>query len=204
MSECTQCELHCERTQIVYPTPCLPGGLLVIGEAPGADEDQAGEGFVGQSGRVLDALLRKHGLRRRIEYGVANIARCRPPGNRKPTSAEKAACLPHLANAIVTIRPRALLLVGGTAISVILGAGSVFRRVQQSRESAFCDFSLSHPAFAEALKRESPTLFSHGINAIPMPHTSGLAWNRPAADCRRWSAIGEEQVELAASILKRS
>ncbi len=201
MSECTSCELHCARKQIVYPTPCQPGGLLVIGEAPGADEDEAGEGFVGQSGKVLDALLRKHGLRRGMEYGVANIARCRPPNNRKPTSAEKAACLPHLADSIISIRPKALLLVGGTAISVILGGGSVFVRVQQSRESAFCDYSFSHAAFAGALKANDPALFRAGIIAIPTPHTSGLAWNRTAADGRRWSEIGDEQVAMAARYL---
>ena len=198
MIDCTNCNLHYHRENIVNPTPCHRGGLLVIGEAPVADEDRVGEGFVGKAGSVLSALLESHGLRRGREYGVANIIRCWPPGNRNPAATEKAACLPLLASSIIDLQPKALLLVGGTAISAILGSGSVFRRVQQSEQSVFCDFSLSHWAFAKALRDSSPTLFRSGILAIPTPHTSGLAWNRKAPDGRRWSEIGKEQIAKAA------
>lgn len=109
------------RTQVVLPTPCPPGGLLAIGEAPGAEEDELGEGFVGQAGQTLDALLARCGLERNRDYGVANIVRCRPPGNRKPTDAEIANCLPWLARFLLRWRPSVLLLVGATATRVFLG-----------------------------------------------------------------------------------
>jgi uracil-DNA glycosylase family 4 len=96
--ECRLCGRLAEsRTRIVFPTPCPPGGLLAIGEAPAADEDEVGEGFVGRAGRVLDALLAQYGLERNRDYGVANIVRCRPENNRKPDWQEITNCLPWLA-----------------------------------------------------------------------------------------------------------
>lgn len=174
LNDCRKCpDLVCSRTQIVPPTPA--GRLLVIGEAPGAEEDARGEGFVGAAGRTLDKLLGTHGLVRGRDYGVANVVRCRPPGNRKPTSAEIAACLPLLCATIEVHRPRVLLLVGGTATQAFMGRGSLYEHILASRE---------HP---------NPTL-------IPMPHTSGLAWNRCAPDGRLWREWGAEQVALAAQL----
>lgn len=92
--ECRLCpSLAVSRCGIVYPTPCPPGGLLAIGEAPGFEEDEIGEGFVGQAGRTLDALLVGRGLERNRDYGVANIVRCRPDGNRsRPEARSQIAC----------------------------------------------------------------------------------------------------------------
>lgn len=80
------------------------------------------EGFVGQAGKTLDALFAANGVAR-AQYGRANVVRCRPPGNRKPQTDEKDACLPKLAASIVAFRPRVLLLVGATAIEAFLGKG---------------------------------------------------------------------------------
>ncbi|WP_312261253.1 uracil-DNA glycosylase family protein [Candidatus Igneacidithiobacillus taiwanensis] len=88
INDCRQCPVLCQsRTRIVEADPVV-GGLLVIGEAPGADEDWEGRGFVGRAGRTLHALLAQHGMKRGRDYGCANIVRCRPPGNRKPSADE--------------------------------------------------------------------------------------------------------------------
>lgn len=191
---CATCPSLCQsRTQIVLPTPCPAGGLLAIGEAPGADEDAKGEGFVGRAGKTLDALLALHGISRN-DYGRANIVRCRPEGNRKPTALETSACLPKLAEFIQECNPGVILLVGGTPTAVFLGAGSLYRRVQESRQSMFTDLRLGHPGLSVLGRR--------GLLAVPMPHTSPLAFNRNAPDGRKWSVIAAEQVALAVEALR--
>ena len=203
---CTACPALCvSRTQIVAPTPnrfpVRCGLILAIGEAPGALEDARGEGFVGRAGTTLDACLSRAGVPRAF-YARANIVRCRPPDNRKPAPAEIAACLPKLAQAIAEIHPDVLLLVGVTAASVVLGAGSLARRIEMSRQSTWCDFSLAHPALRDALGTSGELARRGGIHAVPMPHTSALAWNRSSPDGRRWSLIGQEQVDLAVKVAR--
>ena len=199
-SPCSRCpSLSACRKQIVFATPCQQGGLLAIGEAPGADEDREGEGFVGRAGKTLDALLKEHGIER-VGYGRANIVRCRPPENRKPTAEEVANCLPYLAQAIEVFQPAVLLLVGGTASDIVLGAGSLLRRIELSRESAFNDFSLAHTALRANLGSFLST--RGGMACVPMPHTSPLAWNRKATNGRKWAEIGREQIALAVSHLR--
>lgn len=191
---CSTCPSLCQsRTQIVLPTPCPVGGLLAIGEAPGADEDAKGEGFVGRAGKTLDMLLAAHG-RARGGYGRANIVRCRPEGNRKPTALEAATCLPRLAEFIQECRPGVALLVGGTPTAAFLGAGSLYRRIQESRQSIFTDLRLGHPALS--------CIGCRGLLAVPMPHTSPLAFNRNAPDGRKWSVIAGEQIALAVESLR--
>lgn len=191
---CIRCpDLVRSRSQVVLPTPA--GRLLAIGEAPGAEEDVRGEGFVGAAGRTLDQLLREHGLERGRDYGVANIVRCRPPGNRKPTAAEIEACLPYLAETLATHRPRVLLLVGASAAQTFLGRGALYEQILASREDARPNPALAHPALAQVLQ------VIEGLRIIPMPHTSGLAWNRRAPDGRLWRELGGEQVSLAVRLL---
>lgn len=196
--DCARCpELAACRTQIVSPTPCPPGGLLAIGEAAGADEDRIGEGFVGRAGKTLDAILLEQGISR-DGYGRANICRCRPPGNRRPSKAEADACLPLLSEFIAESSPGVLLLVGATAVAHFLGAGSLLQRIEQSRQPGGGRVApeVCHPALSRVVRER-------GILAIPMPHTSGLAWNRKAPDGRRWSDIGRQQVALAASFVQQ-
>ncbi|GLW61513.1 hypothetical protein Hthe01_18620 [Hydrogenophilus thermoluteolus] len=198
---CEKCpRLVASRTQIVYPVPCPPGGLLVIGEAPGADEDEIGEGFVGQAGRTLDALLVRHGLERNRDYGVANIVRCRPEGNRKPTREEVANCLPHLAAFLVEARPKMLLLVGSTAVEVFLGPGPLLWHIERSRNSPVLLAKDAHPILQPAIRRLHDAVAC--LMAVPMPHTSGMAWNRKAPSGKKWREIGEEQVLMAAEWLE--
>lgn len=201
--ECRLCDrLVLSRRCIVQPTPCPPGGLLAIGEAPGAEEDEIGEGFVGQAGRVLDALLVQHGLERNRDYGVANIVRCRPGNNRAPGRHEIANCLPKLGEFLLMCRPRVLLLVGTTATEVFLGSGALWWQIERSRASALVLAKDAHDALKPAIRH---LLHVAGpVYAVPMPHTSGMAWNRKALDWRRWCDIGKEQVELAVECLELS
>jgi DNA polymerase len=94
---------------------------LFIGEGPGAEEDERGEPFVGQAGRLLDAMLAAIGLKRGEDVYIANAVKCRPPGNRTPENAEMAACFPYLKRQIALIRPRLIVLLGRTAVNSVLG-----------------------------------------------------------------------------------
>ncbi len=173
----------------------------MIGEAPGADEDLQGKGFIGSAGRILHNLLEARGLHRGQDYGCANIVRCRPPGNRKPTSDEVWNCLPNLANTILQTKPKALLLVGGTAASIFFGPGSLSRHVALSKKSptrTFDSHSSAHPLLATALTPLAQLI------VIPMPHTSPLAWHRKAPDGMPWSQIGREQIQIVAKLLSSS
>jgi DNA polymerase len=193
---CDLCPTLCaSRTQIVLATPAPLGGLLAIGEAPGAEEDQLGEGFIGRAGRTLDTLLARHGISR-SEYGRANICRCRPPNNRKPEKSEIAACLPNLASLILEARPKVLLLVGGTPTTVFFGAGTLFSHIQAASLAPAAPIEPAHPDL------KSIRLSARSPRAIPMPHTSPLAFNRFAPDGRKWAAIAEEQIALAVKMLK--
>lgn len=188
-ASCTDCALREARTQVVFPTPCPPGGLLAIGEAPGADEDAAGEGFVGSAGKRLDTLLGIHRLERGKHYGVANICRCRPPDNRKPREDEVAACLPKLVESILAMRPKVLLLVGAVPTNAVLGPGNLGDIIAARGELGYIDPAICRP--------EILPLVDQGIRAIPCPHTSGLAWHRKSPSGQAWKLIGMHQIQTA-------
>lgn len=195
---CTQCaDLLACRTQVVVASPCPPGGLLAIGEAPGCDEDRKGEGFIGIAGRKLDALLGANGVGRQA-YGRANICRCRPPDNRKPAANEVRSCLPYLANLIQEIRPKVILAVGGTPTSVLCGSGTLYSKINARQESgdwsAGPSMRLAHLEIRGALE---------GVSfVVPMPHSSPLALNRNAPSGVKWEEIAKHQVALAVGLLK--
>lgn len=201
--ECRLCpRLVTSRTRIVFPTPCPPGGLLAIGEAPGVEEDEIGEGFVGQAGRTLDALLVQHGLERNRDYGVANIVRCRPEDNRRPSRHEIDNCLLWLSALLLTTHPKVLLLVGTTATKVFLGPGPLYWHIERSRKTPVLLAKDANPTLRHAIRLLHGML--GGVFAVPMPHTSGMAWNRRASNGKVWREIGEEQVELAVECLELS
>ncbi len=118
--DCTACRLHSGRTQTVFGVGDEAADWLLIGEGPGAEEDARGEPFVGQAGRLLDNMLDAIGLRRGEDVYIANIVKCRPPGNRVPEPAEAAACEPFLRRQIALIKPRLLIALGKTAASNLL------------------------------------------------------------------------------------
>lgn len=121
VARCTRCELHQSRTQTVFGVGNEQADLLVIGEAPGAEEDRQGEPFVGRAGKLLDEMLRAIGLDRNTVF-IANVLKCRPPGNRDPKQDEAESCRSYLDRQIDLINPRVILAVGRIAAQQLLGS----------------------------------------------------------------------------------
>ena len=117
---CTRCELHQTRKQGVFGVGDPNADWLIVGEAPGADEDRLGEPFVGQAGKLLDAMLAAIGLQRGRNVYIANVLKSRPPGNRDPKPEEVAACLPYLERQIELIRPKLIVALGRFAAQTLL------------------------------------------------------------------------------------
>ncbi len=128
--ECTRCALHASRTQGVFGVGPERCDWLVIGEAPGAEEDRRGEPFVGAAGQLLDAMLKAIGLDRRTNVYIANVLKSRPPGNRDPKPEEVAACLPFLERQIKLLQPKIMLAVGRIAAQNLLGTDAPLGRLR--------------------------------------------------------------------------
>jgi len=118
---CTRCRLSQGRTQVVFSDGPRDARLMVVGEAPGANEDSTGVPFVGAAGKYLDVLLSTVGLGREDTVYIANVLKCRPPGNRDPKPDEIEACSPYLKKQIELVRPEALLAVGSFAGKLLTG-----------------------------------------------------------------------------------
>jgi uracil-DNA glycosylase family 4 len=116
---CTLCPLHATRTQGVFGVGNRQADWMVIGEAPGADEDRQGEPFVGRAGQLLNSMLKAIGLAREQVF-IANILKSRPPGNRDPRPDEVRACLPYLFRQIELVDPKMILCVGRIAAQTLL------------------------------------------------------------------------------------
>jgi DNA polymerase len=121
VAACTACALHAGRNKTVFGVGDEQADWLFVGEGPGADEDAQGEPFVGQAGRLLDNMLAAIRLRRGDNVYIANIVKCRPPGNRNPEPAEAQACAPYLQRQIELIRPRLIVALGKVAAVNLLG-----------------------------------------------------------------------------------
>ena len=115
-ASCAACSLCKQRKQAVLGVGAKNAPWLLIGEGPGADEDQQGEPFVGPAGKLLDAMLTAIELKRGREVYIANVVKCRPPGNRTPTAEEAQACAPLLDRQIELIQPKLILALGKTAV----------------------------------------------------------------------------------------
>lgn len=118
---CRACGLCTARKQAVPGVGDELASWLFIGEGPGAEEDARGEPFVGQAGKLLDAMLAAIDLKRGEDVYIANAVKCRPPGNRTPEAAEMAACWPYLQRQIVLLRPKLIVLLGKAAVHAVLG-----------------------------------------------------------------------------------
>jgi DNA polymerase len=127
---CTKCGLHKTRTQGVVGVGPERTDWMVIGEAPGAEEDRKGEPFVGRAGQLLDAMLRAIGLDRTSNVYIANVLKSRPPGNRDPKPEEVAACLPYLMRQIALLQPRLMLAVGRIAAQNLLSTDMPLGRLR--------------------------------------------------------------------------
>lgn len=127
IATCEACELCRQRTYTVPGEGNPDADLMLIGEGPGAQEDQQGRPFVGASGELLTRLLHEIGVERTEVY-IANIVKCRPPANRTPAPAEAEACLPYLRAQFKLVRPRILVLLGATAARYTIGGDVRIRR----------------------------------------------------------------------------
>jgi DNA polymerase len=155
--ECTACGLCATRTQTVFGVGDRQAAWLIVGEAPGADEDRQGEPFVGRAGKLLNPMLWAVGLKREQAF-VANILKCRPPENRDPTPEEAAQCRPFLNRQIALIRPRLILAVGRIAAQNLLNTdtqiGKLRGRVHYFGPARIPLVVTYHPAYLLRSPRE--------------------------------------------------
>jgi DNA polymerase len=126
---CMKCALGHTRTNFVFGTGNPAATLMVIGEAPGADEDAQGEPFVGRAGQLLNKILEAIGFKREDVY-ICNILKCRPPGNRKPLAEEVESCIPYLRKQIALVKPKLILALGLTAAENLLATTESLGRLR--------------------------------------------------------------------------
>src|SRR6187431_977327 len=150
---CTRCALSAGRTQVVFGSGSPHADLMFVGEAPGFHEDQQGVPFVGQAGKLLDRLLEGIGLTR-ADVFVANVLKCRPPGNRDPLPEEIASCEPHLFRQIELIQPTLVATLGNFATKLLSGKPAGITRVHGHEQDVTIGtrtvvlYPLFHPAAA--------------------------------------------------------
>lgn len=120
IENCQKCKLAKTRQNIVFGVGNRNAKIMFIGEGPGADEDRLGEPFVGKAGKLMNMAFETVGLKREEVY-IANIVKCRPPGNRNPEDDEAQACLDYLRNQVILVKPEIIVLLGSVALKNILG-----------------------------------------------------------------------------------
>jgi DNA polymerase len=148
LGECTRCKLHRSRTQIVFGTGNPEARLVFVGEGPGEDEDRQGEPFVGRAGQLLTRIIQSINLTREEVY-IANIIKCRPPGNRNPEPDEIKACEPFLIKQLDAIQPRIICALGTFAAQTLLQTDGKISRLR-GRFFSYRNARLMatfHPAF---------------------------------------------------------
>ncbi|MCB1892978.1 MAG: uracil-DNA glycosylase [Rhodocyclaceae bacterium] len=121
VASCRDCRLCEQRKQAVLGVGDPEADWLFVGEGPGAEEDERGEPFVGQAGKLLDAMLAAIDLKRGRKVYIGNVVKCRPPGNRTPQAEETSACFPYLQRQIELIRPKLIVALGKPAAETLLG-----------------------------------------------------------------------------------
>jgi len=162
LGDCTRCKLHAlGRSRVVFGVGHPRARLMFVGEAPGQDEDAQGEPFVGRAGQLLTKIIERLGLRREEVY-IANVIKCRPPGNRNPEADEVATCEPFLFRQIDVIRPKVIVALGTFAAHALLGTKDPISRLR-GRVFAYRGAQLIptfHPAYLlrnppESVRREA-------------------------------------------------
>jgi DNA polymerase len=155
IGDCTRCVLHSlGRRQVVFGVGNAEADLMFVGEAPGADEDIKGEPFVGRAGQLLTKIIEAIGLQRADVY-IANVIKCRPPGNRNPDPVEVETCSPFLLRQIDTVRPRVIVALGTFAAHMLLGSDAPISRLR-GRVHEYRDGIRLVPTFHPAYLLRSP------------------------------------------------
>lgn len=127
--DCHKCELSNQRHNVVFGEGNSKAVVMFIGEGPGADEDSTGRPFVGKAGQLLNKAIAAIGLKREEVY-IANIVKCRPPGNRVPTETEANACIQYLRNQVVLIKPKIIVCLGSTAMKHVISPDAQISRIR--------------------------------------------------------------------------
>ena len=164
---CDACGLCKQRKQAVFGVGAQSAPWLFVGEGPGAEEDQEGEPFVGQAGKLLDAMLAAAGLQRGRDVYIANVVKCRPPGNRTPTLDEAAYCAPLLDRQIDLIQPKLIVALGKTAVIRLTGSDASMASMRGTLHNyrGIAVVATYHPAYllrslTEKLKAWEDMLFA--------------------------------------------
>jgi DNA polymerase len=173
IGECTRCKLHAGRTNLVFGVGNPEARLMFIGEGPGADEDEQGEPFVGRAGQLLTQIIAAMGFTREQVY-IANVVKCRPPGNRNPEPDEIAQCGPFLQRQIEAIAPTVIVALGKFAAQTLLQTETPISRLRGRFHSI------------------------RGVDVMPTFHPSYLLRN-PAAKREVWEDMKIVMKRLAAS-----
>jgi len=157
VENCKRCHLHKKRKKAVFGDGNPSSKLMIIGEAPGKEEDENGIPFVGRAGKLLRKLLREAGLE---EFYITNVVKCRPPGNRTPLKEEIESCLPFLERQIAILKPEIILVLGNTALKALTGESHKLtevrgRMLETSQNLIYPSF---HPSFALRNKKAKESL----------------------------------------------
>lgn len=171
---CTRCRLSKNRTQVVFSDGPRDARLMVVGEAPGANEDRTGLPFVGAAGKYLDLLLATVGLGREESVYIANVLKCRPPGNRDPKPDEIETCSPYLRKQIDLVQPEVLLAVGSFSGKLLTGRDKVSLGKLRGEVHSY-----------------------HGVPLVVTYHPAALLRNR------RWTRAFWEDLQLLREVMDR-
>lgn len=180
---CSRCPQFVN-SNVVVASPRQPGGFLIIGEAPNLAENLVRAGFVGNKGIYLRALLRNGGMAEE-EYGLANICRCQPPNNRRPTRLEIETCLPFLINLIEETRPKVILTAGKAASEILCGPGTLEQMIADRQSSKDWSGRNTKSTFRSILPILNTVPY-----VVPMPDTTPRVVHNP-----KWYAAACKQID---------
>lgn len=157
--QCQNCSLAKTRTNIVFSDGYANAPVMLIGEAPGADEDASGVPFVGRAGKLLTQLLAECGINRETDFYICNTIKCRPPENRDPKPEEKVSCLKYLEAQINIVRPKLIVLCGATAAKSFLGEDLKISQIRGNKYMIFDKIPATvifHPSYLLRNHSEEP------------------------------------------------
>jgi DNA polymerase len=172
LGDCTRCKLHKQgRKQIVFGVGNPRAELMFVGEGPGADEDTQGEPFVGRAGQLLNNMIKAMGIRREDVY-IANIVKCRPPGNRTPERDECETCSPFLMRQIAVIQPKVVVALGAVAAKNLLAINAPMSELR----GRFYDFMPSGASSDPSWQGAKLAVTYHPAFLLRDPRQKGEAW----------------------------
>jgi DNA polymerase len=167
-SNCTKCELHRGRRNIVIDRGNPSSRIMAIGEAPGENEDIMGSAFVGRAGKLLDDIMKSINLDTEKDVLIANIVKCKPPGNRAPVREEVSSCLPYLHKQIDLVQPRVIVLLGAVALKHMIPEKTDFAMAEEAgnffKSNRYPDLHfmvLYHPAYLLYDPRKKKDMWEH-------------------------------------------